>query len=159
MRVSANLETGYKFKLDPSDFQFLPEGFKSYLTPDGDGVTYKALYDVDDVLFVAIPFCNVVGVPFPAVRTYKPKTKFTALSDHGLTVNAEFNSLITIAEATIPKPYQWIKGDGRTFHANHIPQLFQTFNGAIISGVDGVYDWRLRKFKGSIYAGMINAGL
>lgn len=156
MRVSADLKNGYKFNIQAQDLAYLPCGFKSYLTPDAGGVIFKSQAVLSDLLVIGQPFCNVAGVLIPAVKTYTPKTKFIGLYDHKVTISAEFGSLISIADATRPRSYQWIKSTGKTFHANHIPQLFQGFNGSIISGLDGTFDWKSKTFAGIIYAGVKN---
>lgn len=157
MRVSADLQNGYKFNIDSDDFNYLPLGFKSLLTPDSGGVIFKSQAAISDLLVIGKPFCNVAGVLVQAVKTYTPKTKFTALSDHKVTTSAEFGSIISIIDATRPRSYQWIKSTGKLFYANHIPQLYQSFNGSIISGVDGVFDWKGQSFSGAIYFGVKNA--
>lgn len=153
MIVSANSESGYLFSLSAEDFTYMPEGFKSALTPADGGLTFKGQGGASGLLIIGQEFCSVKGVPVLAKKTYTPKTKFSGLYDHKVTVSSEFGNLIAIAEAATPKVYNWIKSDGRMFIANHVPQLFMGFQGSVITGIDGVFDWKKRAFFGSIFVG------
>lgn len=153
VRVSANKKSGYVFNVEPKDIKYMTNGFKGYLTQCDGGVTYNAAALLPDFLVMGNPYL-VGAFPLIALRTYAPRNQFSALFDHAMTIDAEFNNVITLAQAAIPKVYNTITGDGGVVVANHIPQLFSSvIGGGLIVGVDGVYDWQKKHFFGQIYTG------
>jgi hypothetical protein len=158
MIVNADVINGYSFQILPEDLKFLPFGFKSLLEPISTGLGFKSVNQVPEILVLGLPF-EVSGLPVTPIKTYYPETKFKALSDHQMTVSAEFGSVVPIAKAAIPASYQRIGADGYGFFCNHIPQLFQKLTEGQISGVCGEFDWMRKQFRGQLYFGGINESL
>lgn len=156
MKVSANPIDGYIFNSAPEDAPYLNERFKSGVIGIAGGLTLKSQESA--------PECYISGVPYnvwaqfkviTSTKTFCPITKAAGLFELGYGVSVELNEIQTLAQLAVRKSYQKISSNGRAFYANHIPQLFQSFQSGVIVGVEGEYRFRDGSFFGYISIGSL----
>ncbi|EHN70918.1 hypothetical protein [Aliivibrio fischeri] len=145
MLIKATSRSDYIFEITPSEWaQIKNTNYLGMISMCDAGFTFKSYSRVPERMIKGELFNKIES---PKTRAIKSKTDF--LTELGLCIHVGSSEIIEI-NTIFENPFFYIIPDHYRFVCNHIPQIFYPYNGKIITGINGEFDFNSGLFKGSL---------